>query len=93
MNRFYVFVSLVIFSSIIPGCRDDDRISQISGDVIDKDWKIFRGSPDLTGLSNDRIPDQPNLLWSFQTEYEIKSSPVIGYGKYISDPMMAGSMH
>jgi outer membrane protein assembly factor BamB len=45
------------------------------------DWPIFRGSSQLTGLQPGGMPQQPKLLWTFKTEYEIKSSPVIGLNK------------
>jgi eukaryotic-like serine/threonine-protein kinase len=39
-------------------------------------WPIFRGSQQLTGYSKTELPDQPKLLWTFQTGDNIKSAPV-----------------
>lgn len=44
-------------------------------------WPIFRGDTHLSGVANDALPDRLSLLWSFQTGYEIKSSPVVGSGR------------
>lgn len=40
-------------------------------------WSIFRGNQQLTGFSNTELPAQPKLLFSFQTDDDIKSSPVV----------------
>ena len=43
-------------------------------------WPIFRGDQNLSGVTNELLPDKLELLWSFKTEYDIISSPVIGFG-------------
>ena len=40
-------------------------------------WPIFRGTQQLTGFANTELSANPKLLFSFQTEDDIKSSPVV----------------
>jgi eukaryotic-like serine/threonine-protein kinase len=53
-----------------------DRHSQIATAY----WPIFRGDQQLSGVTDTPLPDDLSLLWSFATEYDIISSPVIGHG-------------
>jgi outer membrane protein assembly factor BamB len=47
----------------------------------DASWPIFRGDPQLTGRSSVALPDALTLLWTFRTEDEVRSTPVIGSGR------------
>ena len=40
-------------------------------------WNIFRGDQALTGVSFDDIPSSLSVKWTFKTEGEIMSSPVV----------------
>ena len=44
------------------------------------DWTVFRGNRQLTASSTEEIPDRLKLLFSFQTDDDIKSSPVVKNG-------------
>ena len=46
----------------------------------DTDWPIYRGDQMLSGVAKGKLPNKLRLLWSFKTEDEIKSSPVVGNG-------------
>ncbi len=46
-------------------------------------WPIFRGDQNLTGVSNTIIPDSPKLLWTFQTDDNIKAAPVVDNEKVV----------
>jgi outer membrane protein assembly factor BamB len=46
-------------------------------------WPIFRGGQQLNGVSKTELPDQPKLLWTFQTGDNIKSAPVVDQGKVV----------
>jgi outer membrane protein assembly factor BamB len=39
-------------------------------------WGNFRGDNALTGVSDARIPDAPEMLWNFKMEDGIKAAPV-----------------
>ncbi len=41
------------------------------------DWPIFRGNAQLTGVSQSTLPEQPELLWTFEAKGDIEGSPVI----------------
>ena len=43
-------------------------------------WPSFRGGQQLQGVTADRLPAQPRLLWTFQAEDDIKASPVVCNG-------------
>ena len=40
-------------------------------------WSIFRGDPSLSGYTNISLPDKPKLLWTYKSESQTKSSPVV----------------
>jgi eukaryotic-like serine/threonine-protein kinase len=44
------------------------------------DWPVYRGTPDLTGYSEWKLPENPKVLWSFNSGSRTKSSPVISDG-------------
>ena len=46
-------------------------------------WSNFRGSQDLSGVTNVNFPDKPKLLWNLQIGDNIKSAAVIADGKII----------
>ena len=41
------------------------------------DWPIFRGDAQLSGVSASALPEQPELLWTFEARGDIEGSPVI----------------
>jgi len=43
-------------------------------------WPIYRGDQMLSGVARGSLPDRMKLLWTFETEDEIRSSAVIGNG-------------
>ena len=45
------------------------------------EWPIFRGDAALSGIAQDQVPDKLKLLWSFNTEAWLISSPVMGRGR------------
>ncbi len=81
MNKILVFISLISWVILITGCEDKEQTTDKPNQENASEWTIFRGSPGLNGVSAGKIPDNPELLWNFKTEYEIKSSPVIADDK------------
>ena len=51
------------------------------------DWPVFRGDPALTGITSNRLPGLPKLLWSFQAGDDLRSSPVSGSGRIVAGSM------
>lgn len=45
------------------------------------EWPIFRGTPGLGGVASGSLPAAPELLWTFEAEGAITSSPVIAGGR------------
>ena len=43
----------------------------------ERDWAIFRGDTGLTGVAAGRLPEVPELLWTYPTEGAVTSSPVV----------------
>ena len=43
-------------------------------------WVSFRGNPQLTGVSDSELPDNPQLLWTFQAGDMIESTAAIADG-------------
>ena len=41
-------------------------------------WPIYRGDSSLSGLASGTLPERMRLLWTFRTEDQIRSSPVVG---------------
>jgi len=39
-------------------------------------WNIFRGDQALTGTTGFELPGKPDVLWTFNTDDDIKASPV-----------------
>ena len=70
----FIWVPLLILSC--SGKREDDH--QKTREAVN--WPIFRGNTELSGVAETSLPDNLELLWSFRTEDEIISSPVIGSG-------------
>jgi outer membrane protein assembly factor BamB len=52
-------------------------ISGGRGEVSSEDWPSFRGNPQLTGVATGKLPDNPKLLWTYQTEEGIESTAAI----------------
>ena len=52
---------------------------QIMGQTADC-WGNFRGDSKLTGVSRATLPDQPAMLWNFNTQGSIMAAPVVCNG-------------
>ena len=40
-------------------------------------WASFRGNPQLTGVSNSELPENPRMLWTFQAADMIESTAAV----------------
>ncbi len=61
-------------------CSGGKKPDDAAGDVTKAFWPVFRGDRNLSGIAEVRPPENPVLLWTFNTEHDIISSPVVGYG-------------
>ncbi|HMP81220.1 MAG TPA: PQQ-binding-like beta-propeller repeat protein [Verrucomicrobiota bacterium] len=41
------------------------------------DWPMYRGDPSLTGVAQGRLPDKPELLWTFKAHAPVRSTAAI----------------
>ncbi len=49
-------------------------------------WRLFRGNAALSGYSSQKLPEKPELLWTYKGETRTSSSPVVDEGvTYWSD--------
>jgi len=69
---FKHLVKILILTFFISCTNKTDR-----GDRSSEDWSIFRGNPALTAYTTVSLPDNPVLLWSFNSDSYTKSSPVV----------------
>ncbi len=65
---FYILLSYLLIYSI--------EQSQASSD----DWLSFRGNPQLTGVATGELPENLELLWTFETGDGIESTAAIAAG-------------
>ncbi|MDR0836015.1 MAG: PQQ-binding-like beta-propeller repeat protein [Tannerella sp.] len=65
------FSGLLLF--LILGCNKTSKFSGEEG----ANWTIFRGDPGLSGYSKVKLPENPQLLWTYKSDSRTSSSPVI----------------
>ena len=73
-------IILLLFPLLLVSCAKKEMGERLV-DVGEANWPIFRGDSTLSGIAEDHVPDKLSLLWSFNTESYIISSPVIGSGR------------
>ncbi|MBN1479425.1 PQQ-binding-like beta-propeller repeat protein [candidate division KSB1 bacterium] len=76
MKHFTKIIPVVILLLV---CSKPEK-EQHTTDIQSLSWPLYRGDPRLSGVASGRLPNNPKLLWTFQTGDDIKSSPVIGCG-------------
>ncbi|MCL2416828.1 MAG: PQQ-binding-like beta-propeller repeat protein [Bacteroidales bacterium] len=63
--------SILLF--LLMSCRNQS----VNNEDNSTNWSIFRGNPALTGHTNVSLPNNPVLLWTFQSGSNTRSSPVV----------------
>ena len=71
-------LNIVLVFGVLVACNGKTGFSVSSQD--DMDWLIFRGDAALTGYTTLRLPDKPELLWTYKGGKNTKSSPVVRNG-------------
>jgi len=71
---------MVIFPCLLLGCSGKKESENIAYNIEAAYWPIFRGDQNLSGVADVLLPDNLELLWSFEAEDDIISSPVVGLG-------------
>ena len=74
-KKNYIYIALI---GLLAACNGKTSFSVSSQD--DMNWLIFRGDAALTGYTTLRLPDKPELLWTYKGGKNTKSSPVIRNG-------------
>ncbi|MFC2167887.1 PQQ-binding-like beta-propeller repeat protein [Acidobacteriota bacterium] len=77
MRKIKYTLMLLVVPILLCSCAKKEVVKQ-NLDISEVSWPIFRGDSALSGIAEDRVPDKLSLLWSFNTESYIISSPVIG---------------
>ncbi len=65
---FFLFIICFMLS-----CSGGSDLS-VSGN---RDWKLFRGDPSLSGYTDMKLPEDPVLLWTYKGETGTSSSPIV----------------
>jgi len=96
MNRHKFIIFLLILPVLFFVCSGKKEVEKKESEVKPASWPIFRGDSRLTGTVNNNqkflqgsrgrffqkeSPGRRRQLWTFKTESEIISSPVIGFGR------------
>lgn len=75
------FITIAIVVSILSALYCSQPEKQDRSNEKTAFWPIFRGDTRLSGYTEEPLPENLRLLWSFKTEDEIKSTPVIAMGQ------------
>lgn len=76
-HKFEIFLLIII--ALLVACSDKKETEKGNRNTKPKNWSIFRGDAGLSGTTQDTLPGNLTLLWTFKTGSEIISSPVIGF--------------
>jgi outer membrane protein assembly factor BamB len=65
-----VLLVVLVMAMPVPAAADDPAAG----------WPIYRGDQALSGRAAGSLPERLRLLWTFQADDQIRSSPVVGQG-------------
>ncbi len=77
--KILMFPILVLAALVFSCASETTKTSRV--DTTALSWPIFRGDAQLTGQADGALSEALELLWSFQTGDDIKSSPIVGHSK------------
>ena len=82
LTRYRYILAALLVSGLYAPANAAEKPGDVATAVTPAEaWPMFRGSAGLTGVSASTVPDDPKLLWRFETDEPIKSSPVIAHGR------------
>jgi len=73
--RYYLLFLLCIPNTIVIGGNDDASDKSKSSN-----WLMFRGNPQLTGVKEGELPENPEPLWTFEASDAVESTAAIYNG-------------
>src|SRR5210317_631668 len=79
MKIFTLLIFLILL--LTAACGESDKTDSELPDYSNASWPIYRGDSNLSGIADSELADSLKLKWSFKTEGDILSSPVLGGGK------------
>ena len=80
MRKYRYIALLFLLLALLVACSKKEVKEKVL-EIEAVSWPIYRGDPKLSGMAEDELPEELTLLWSFQTESWIISSPVLGFGR------------
>jgi len=57
--------------------KEQGQDALATSEIVNPDWPMFRGGPNLSGRAPGDLPDELKVLWKFKTGGGIKSSPAV----------------
>jgi len=77
MKVFLTYIFLLLISLTIFSCTEKADEKNSGQTQTKASWPIFRGDNNLSGFTSEQLPDNPALLWTFDSGSEIVSSAVM----------------
>ena len=74
-----VFICGLFFLGVV-ACHKEDQARTAAAPAARTDWPVFRGTPDLRGVTETPLPGQLTVAFTLKAGDSITSSPVIGGG-------------
>jgi len=66
-------IVFLFFIILLSACNNQTKNEEFNSE----NWSIFRGTPALTAHTNVSLPDNPVLLWTFESGANTRSSPIV----------------
>lgn len=81
MKQRWLFCGLpIVMLALLVGQTFGPKHSCAADDPSQRDWRVFRGNVEQTGVSHAALPDKLELLWQFATKDSIEGAPAIADG-------------
>ena len=85
-KSYSIFFVVLLTISLVPYVSSTNIIQQSNIETLNPAigvswWTMFRNDSTNVGFSESNAPDTENLLWEYQTDHYITSSPAVLHGK------------